>query len=213
MRQVAAYYEKHKSDYVKPEMLRLSHIFLKASAQDASRAEKKKQAEELVKEARALQPLDYASFGKLVEKHSEEPRTKPLRGDMRYLSADDLAKEYGAEVATAAKGMGKTIGMVSEVVETPEGLHVLKLQGHQPALNLGVDQVRTQIQARLLYERRTEDFNTFVESLKSKAKLQIHDETLSKLEIDLKAPAKDGKDPQRGTLPAPVPAGATSQHR
>ena len=210
---VAAWYEKHKDDYVKPEMLRLSHIFLKADAGDASRAEKKKQADELVKQARALQPLDYAGFGKLVEAHSEEPRTKPLRGDMRYLSNEELAKEYGTEVAEAAKKLGTTIGIVSEVVETPTGFHVLKLQGRQAALNLGVDQVKTQIQARLLYERRTEAFNTFVENLKVKAKLQVHEAPLSKIEIDLKAPPKGGTDPQRGFMPAPAPAGALAPHR
>ncbi len=210
---VAAWYEKQKDDYVKPEMLRLSHIFLAADAANPSRAAKKQQAEELVQQARALQPLDYAGFGKLVQEHSDEPRTKPLRGDMRFLSVQELTQTYGAEVAEAATKLGTTIGVVSDVVETPTGFHVLKLQGRQAALNLGVDQVKTQIQARLLYERRTEAFNTYVENLKKKAKLQVHDEPLSKIEIDLKAPAKGGTDPQRGFMPAPAAAGALAPHR
>lgn len=197
---VASYYEKHKSDYVKPEMVRLSHIFLAAPEGSQDRAAKRQKAEALVKEARGLQPLDFNGFGKLVADASEEPRTKALRGDMRYLSLAELGEQYGAEVATAAGSLAQT-GQVSEVVETPKGFHVLKLQGRQAALNLNVEQVKTQIQSRLLYERRTENFNKFLDGLKQKAGYKVHDEVLSKIEIDLKSPAKDTKAPAPGYIP------------
>jgi peptidyl-prolyl cis-trans isomerase C len=207
--EVAKYYDQHKSDYVKPELIRLSHIFLAAPNGDSSRTGKKMKAEQLLKEARGLQPLDYAGFGKLVEANSEEEKTKALRGDMRYLSDDELASQYGGEVATAAKALA-TIGQVSDVVETPKGFHVLKLQGRQAALNLGVDQVKAQIESRLAYERRTENFNKFVEELKKKSNLKFQDETLAKMELDLKAPAKDNKAQPPGFIP-PANPGVGSQ--
>lgn len=197
---VAAYYEKHKSDYVKPEMVRLSHIFIAAPEGSADRAAKLQKAEALVKEARALQPLDFNGFGKLVSDASEEPRTKALRGDMRYLSKEELGQQYGAEVATAASTLAQT-GQVSEVVTTPKGFHILKLQGRQAALNLNVEQVKTQIQSRLLYERRTENFNKFLDGLKQKSGYKVNDEALSKIEIDMKSPASQTKSPPPGYIP------------
>jgi peptidyl-prolyl cis-trans isomerase C len=198
--EIAEYYDKHKADYVKPEMVRLSHIFLAAPEGDASRAAKKVKAEALLKSARALQPLDYSAFGQLVSENTEDEKTKPLRGDMRYLSQEDLLAQHGAEIAEAAKSLTQ-MGQVSEVVATPKGFHILKLQARQAPLNLTVDQVRAQIQSRLLYERRAERFGKFVEELKKKNGFKIHDEPLAKMELDLKAPAKDTKRPPPGYIP------------
>jgi peptidyl-prolyl cis-trans isomerase C len=198
--EVTDYYEKHKGDYVKPEMVRLSQLFLAAPEGDPTRAEKKKKAEALLKEARALSPLDYNAFGNLVAQHTEDAKTKPLRGDMRYLSQEELVAEHGQQIADAAKGLTE-VGQLSEVIATPQGFHLLKLQGRQAPLNLQVDQVKPQIQSRLLYQRRTENFNKFVEELKNRAQYRIHDESLAKVEVDLKAPAKESKRSPPGYMP------------
>lgn len=198
--EIASYYDKHKADFVKPEMVRLSHIFIAAEEGDAARGDKKSKAEKLLAEARAMQPLDYTAFGKLVTDHSEEPRTKPLRGDMRYLSNEELAKQYGPQVAQAASTLSQ-VGQVSEVVETPKGFHILKLQGRQAALDLKVDQVKTQIQSRLIYERRQENFNKFIDDLKKKAGYTLHDAPLSSMEIDMNAKQKEPKGPPPGFIP------------
>ena len=92
--QVKAYYDAHKTDFVKPAMTRLSHIFFSK--------DHRAQAEATLKEALALPPLDYASFAKLARARSEEPRTQPLEGDMRYLSDDELTAQYGPELTAAA---------------------------------------------------------------------------------------------------------------
>ena len=42
--EIAEYYEKHKSDYVKPETTRLSDVFIAAAKDDPNRAAKKKTA-------------------------------------------------------------------------------------------------------------------------------------------------------------------------
>jgi peptidyl-prolyl cis-trans isomerase C len=206
--EIAAYYEKHKADYVKPEMVRLSHIFLAAPDGDPGRPAKKARAEALLKTARAQQPLDYGAFGQLVSENTEDEKTKPLRGDMRYLSQDDLLANYGPEIASAAKTLTQ-MGQVSDVVATPKGFHILKLQAKQAPLNLTVDQVRSQIQSRLLHERRSENFGKFVDELKKKSGFRLHDEPLAKIELDLKSPAKEAKRASPGYIP-PV-AGAPVQ--
>lgn len=199
---VTAYYESHKADYVKPEMIRLSDIFI-ASAKDApDREQKKQQALSLQQQAAALPPMDFQAFGKLVRENSEDPRTKPLDGDMRYLSKDELTQQYSPEVAAAAEQL-KEVGALSPIVETDKGFYILKLQGRQNALDLKPEQVKTQIQQRILYERRTQDFNAFVDKLKKEQDFKINNEALGKFEIDLKAPSQQPKGPPPGFIPAP----------
>lgn len=202
---VAAYYEKHKSDYVKPEMIRLSHLFLEAPEGSPQREEKKKKAEELQKQAAEAPPMDFQLFGKLVKEHSEEPRTKPLDGDMRYLSKEELAAQYGPEVSRASIAL-REVGAVSPVVETKKGFHILKLQGRQQELNLSLEQVKTQLQSRILYERRTQAFNDYIEKLKKEQKFEINSQALAGFEVDLKAPTQETKGPPPGFIPAPSPA-------
>lgn len=197
---VSAFYDKHKGDYVKPEMVRLSHVFVRAEAGSAEREAKRKQAEKVLAEAQALQALDFNGFGRVAAENSEEERTKPLRGDMRYLSNEDLAKQYGDEVAKAAATLTQ-VGQLSGIVETPQGFHVLKLQARQAALNLGVEQVKTQIQRRLLQEKRAESFNQFVDGLRTRANYKLHDAPIANIEIDMKAPPKEPKGPPPGYIP------------
>ncbi len=206
--EVSAFYEKHRSDYVKPEMVRLSHVFLRAEEGSSQREEKRKLAAEILAKARALQPLDFNGFGKLAQTHSEEERTRPLRGDMRYLSYEDLTAQYGEGVLEASRTLAQ-VGQVSEVVETPQGFHVLKLQARQAKLDLGVEQVKTQIQRRLIQEKRAESFNRFVDGLKAKANYKLHDAPIAAMEVDMKAPPQEPKGPPPGYIPpmAGAPAG------
>ncbi len=204
--EVTAWYEKHKGDYVKPEMVRMVHIFLAAPAGDATRAEKKAKAEELLTRAKAQNPLDFAAFGELARTNSEEPKTRPLDGDMRFLSLEELTTQYGAEVAAVASQL-QTVGELhSKVVETPKGFHVLKLQGRTQALNLTLADanVKSQIQGYILFERKNQNYARLVEDLKRKSGYQVSDAALSKLEVDVKAPAKEPKLPPVGFLPPPV---------
>ncbi len=204
---VEAWYQKHKADYVKPEMVRLVHIFLAAPEADAAaRAQKKTKAEELLTRAKALNPLDFAAFGQLAREFSEEPKTKPLDGDMRFLSMEELTAQYGAPVAAAAEVM-RTVGDVfAKVVETPAGFHVLKLQGRTNALNLTLADanVRSQIQGYILFERKNQNYARLLEQLKSKAGYKVDEAALGKLEVDLKTPTSDAKGPPVGFIPPPV---------
>lgn len=204
--EVAAFYDKNKGDYVKPEMVRLSHVFVSAPEGSAEREAKRKAAEKVLADAQALQALDFNGFGRLAADHSEDERTKPLRGDMRYLTFEDLGKDYGQPVADAAAGL-QQVGQLSGVVETKDGFHVLKLQARQAALNLGVEQVKAQIQRRLIQEKRANAFNTFVDGLRSKANYQLHDAPITAMELDLKAPAVEPKGPPPGYIP-PMAGGA-----
>jgi peptidyl-prolyl cis-trans isomerase C len=194
--QVAEYYQKHLADYLKPEMVRLSHLFL---AKD-----KQSKAEALLTQVKALAPMDYQGFAALVREHSEEPRTKPLEGDLRFLSKEDLSAQYGPELVKAAEGLTQVGQIASELVATEKGFHIVKLGGRQAPLNLTLDKVKTQIQNILIHERKLANYQTLLEGLKKSQGYRVDDAALGQVEVDLKAPAVEVKGPMPGFIPAPT---------
>lgn len=199
--QVKQYYEGHRDDYVKPAMTRLSHIgFSKEHRADAEAA---------LTEAKALAPMDYAAFGKLARERSEDPKTKVLDGDLRFLSDEELSTQLGPEVANAAKALERVGDVAPTLVETAKALHVVKLQGRQQALNLSLEQASASIKQLLLNETRQERYRALLEKLKADARLEISDEGLTKVVVDPKAPTLEAKGPQPGFVPGPTAGPAT----
>lgn len=206
--EITARYEQHKSDFVKPEMVRMVHLFLAAPKGDAAKvAEAKKKIEALAAQAKGLAPMDFKAFGELARAHSEEKRTQPLDGDMRYLSTEELTEQFGAEVAAAAKTLAN-VGDLSEVVQTDQGFHVLKLQGRQAALNLTREMVKPQLVQGIASDRRGQMYAKLIERLQAKAGYSLDEAALAKVKIDMSKPAVRTDAPTAGFLP-PANRGAS----
>lgn len=193
--QVAAYYQAHASDYVKPAMTRLSHI--------AFKKEDRAIAEEILAKAKALAPLDAAGFGKLARETSQDERTKELDGDMRFLSDEELSTQYGPELAAAAATLVRVGDLAPTLIETPKALHVVKLQGRQLALNLSVEQARPSIQQLLANESKQDRFRALMDRLKKDSHLELNESSLAAMVVDPKAPAVPSSAPSPGFIPAP----------
>jgi peptidyl-prolyl cis-trans isomerase C len=194
--QVKQYYQSHREDYVKPAMTRLSHIVFAK--------ERRTQAEAVLEKAKALPPMDYAGFGALAKEHSEDPRTKVIDGDLRFLSDDEISAQLGPEVTTAAAKLEKVGDVAPTLIETAKHLHVLKLQGRQQALNLSLEQASTSIRQVLLNDTRQARYRALLDRLKSEANVTLDDDALGKIVVDPKAPTKDPQSPQPGFIPAPT---------
>lgn len=210
--EVAADYERHREDHVRPEQVRLSHLFLAAPRADVAHGETARaKAEKLLAEAKALPPRDFTAFGRLARAHSEEPRTQPLDGDLRYRSLEELARDFGPEVAGAARGLlASGPGALSGVVRTEAGLHVLQLTGHQPALNLTLEDVRERISNRLSQEKRTRAWAELLAGLERRSGLGVDAAALSRVHVDVSTPMRPPSGPAPGTLPAPLPSAPPS---
>lgn len=199
--QVAAYYQAHLADYVKPAMTRLSHIFFTK--------DHRAQAEAVLAQVKALAPLDYAGFAKLAREQSEDARSKELDGDLRFLADDELAKQYGEAMVKAAAALVKVGDVAPELVESDQGFHVVKLQGRQIALNLSLEQARPSIQQVLLNETKQDRFRALLDRLKTQSKFELNEPALAAIVVDPKAPAAAATAPQPGFIAAPPPPPAT----
>ncbi|WP_434386132.1 peptidylprolyl isomerase [Melittangium boletus] len=202
---VAAAYARQREDYVRPEQVRLSHLFLAAPRADAARvAAARQEAEALRAQAQALPARDFAAFGRLARAHSQEPRTQPLDGDLRFRSLEVLAQDLGPEVADAARALvAEGVGALSGVVQTDAGLHVLRLTGHQPALDQSLADVRAQIAGRLAQERRSRAWEELLAGLARRADVTLDTAALARVHVDALTPPRAPTLPAPGSLPAP----------
>ncbi len=209
------YYDEHIEDYVKPERVRVSHIFLAAPASGAERAKAKSAAAKLLAEVKGKEAgTDKTAFVITAKEKSEDEATKAAGGDLSFKTREELAGMWGDKFAQAALGL-KAIGEIGDLVETEKGFHLVKLTGRQNSLDRPFDQVKTQIQNRLSRDKRTQAFDDFVAGLKLKANVQVKEDVLEKIEVPTvpngaAAPAMNlpmGTPPSAGGHPGMPPSG------
>ena len=122
--EVAEYYALHKDDkFTEPEQVRARHILVKTAADagpDAKTAARKK-AEELLAKVKAG-----ADFAALAKERSEDAGSAANGGDLGLFTRGRMTPAF-EEAAFALQGGG-----LSDVVETPFGFHVIKVESIGP---------------------------------------------------------------------------------
>lgn len=198
--ELKAYYDAHLSEYVRPERVRVAHVFWAAPAGDeAKRKAQRALAEAALAQVREKDAKDYAAFAELARTASEDPNSKAMGGDLQFLSREQLAARAGAEVAEAAFALEERGRVLDRLVEAPQGFHALKLLGREAALDLPFEQVRDSIRGQLVARRRVDAFKRFIDDLKARNRLELDEAALQALVLETPAPA--------GAAPSPGPAG------
>lgn len=210
--EVAAAYERQKEDFVRPAQVRLAHVFLAAPRADVAKvAQAREKAERVLAQARALPPGDADAFGRLARTWSEEPRTQPLDGDLRFRALGQLAQDLGPEVAEATRALlAQGPGALSGVVQTDAGLHVLRLTASRPELHQSLEEARPQLAGQLAQQKRSRAWSELVTGLAQQADFSVDSTTLSRVHVDPNAPARPASGPPPGTLPPPFSSAQVS---
>ncbi|HVM98140.1 MAG TPA: SurA N-terminal domain-containing protein [Candidatus Acidoferrales bacterium] len=140
---VQRYYDNHAPDYEKPEQVHARHILFKVApdaADDMKQAVRQK-AEEVL--AKAKSGEDFAELAK----QSSDDSTSAAGGDLGFFSRGRKVKPL--EEAAFALHPGE----ISDLVESPLGFHIVKVEAFQPARTQPVDEVREEITATLKVEK------------------------------------------------------------
>ncbi len=138
---LASYYEQNKNRFGQPERRRASHIMINlapGASEDARKAARAK-AEDLAKQAAA----DPAQFAELARKNSQDAGSASNGGDLGWLAPGMLTGPLEKAIFGQAKDQ------VSGVIETPSGLHVVKVTEIQPAAIKPLAEVKDQITAEV----------------------------------------------------------------
>jgi peptidyl-prolyl cis-trans isomerase D len=136
---IQAYYEAHADDYRHPEEVRARHILFKVApnATEADKAAARTQAEDVLAKAKGG-----ADFAELAKQYSQDS-TASNGGDLGRFGHGVMAPAF--ESAAFALEPGQ----ISDVVETPFGFHIIKLEEKVPEHVEPLDSARAAIVSAL----------------------------------------------------------------
>lgn len=163
-REVREYYEANRARYGAEEEFHARHIFFKVEkkggAEELARVEQL--AGEVLKEARSGK-----DFAELARKYSTDPAAARDGGDLGTFKREDMVPEIGNTVAALKPGE------VSDLVLSPAGLHIIKLEERKPGKGKPFEEVKDEIEEQLYKKKADERFNQWVKDLRAAAAIEI----------------------------------------
>ncbi len=165
-KELKAYYEKHKSEFMQPEQVRARHILIKVPA-----GADKKKWEEARKKALEIRAklLKGESFSKLAQKYSDDPGSKARGGDLGYFGKGRMVPEFEKAAFALKKGE------ISQPVKTTFGYHIIKVEDKKPARQRSFKEVEQQIRQKLLRQKQMKLRDELIAKLKKKFPVKVNE--------------------------------------
>ncbi|HEY8228795.1 MAG TPA: peptidyl-prolyl cis-trans isomerase [Pyrinomonadaceae bacterium] len=175
--EVKKYFEAHKDKFRKPETVTLSEIYLSSNNKDDAAV--KARATELVTQLRAG-----ADFGALAAANSEREkngvRTAPQdKGRVGTFDTPSLRDD----IAVAVKNI--KAGGVTDVIKTPEGYQILRVDERTPAGTAATFN-DNQVREAMMFERQAKEREDFLQKLRNEAFIKVSDSYKDAVEPFLK---------------------------
>lgn len=161
--EMSDYYTTNRAKYTEDESYRARHIFFKTG--------EKATAEEItLSKTTALAVLKDAKGGKdfaeLAKKFSEDPAARKDGGDLGSFKKGDMQPELEKSILSLKPGE------VSELVSTPIGFHIIKLEARVDGTTKPFESVKAEIE-EILYRKKSEErFSQWMKELRSKASIE-----------------------------------------
>jgi len=179
---VKDYYEKNASEYKQDKKVKARHILIafkdaRSAAGEAakrSKDEAKALAQKVVAEAK----IKGADFPKLAEKYTDDPSGKSKGGDLGFFKQDQMVKEF-SDVAFAMQP-----GSVSDIVESPFGFHIIKVETVQEAKAVALADAQKEIAEKLIArDRKPQILAEKVKALQAALKEGKGDDMMKELQV------------------------------
>ena len=178
------YFQEHRDRFALSEEYTLSQILIKPRSSDDPADAREKVREVMTR----LKQGD--SFEDLALRFSDGPNASH-GGHLGLVRQGELLPEIERTIATMVPGG------TSDMIETPDGFHIVRLEDKKPKQFRPYEQVRSEIQG-LVFQQKSEDaFQSWLANLKNKAYIEI------KFESALSGPPT--------TAPAPRPSPTSKQ--
>ena len=160
------YYSANLAKYTEEESYRARHIFFKTG-------EKATPDEIQRTKTTALSVLNDAKSGKdfaeLAKKFSEDPAARKDGGDLGSFKKGDMQPELEKTILSLKPGE------VSELVSTPIGFHIIKLEARVAGTTRPFESVKAEIE-EIIYRKKSEErFGQWVKELRGKASVEIRE--------------------------------------
>jgi len=180
------YYDRHVGEFSRPEQLRLADIFIAvpAGATAEEKGELRKKAGQVLAEAVAMSGKR-TGFGSLVAQYSDR-HANYGKGDTGFFDKEGKPVGIDRKLAEAAFGLERVGNLGQEVVETPDGYHIIMLVGRRSAQKRPLAAVKSELERRIRREAVTKARKAYIESLKQKDEIQIDALVAAEFLADLK---------------------------
>jgi peptidyl-prolyl cis-trans isomerase SurA len=158
-----AYYESHAANYVSSEV-RVSQILIQvppeATAKDWQTAKKKME--------RVLQELKKgATFEKMAALYSDDTASARSGGDLGFFSKGEMIPMLEEVV------FNMEVGEMSGVIQSSQGLHLLKVTDRKPGSIPPFEEVKTRVMADYYQEQVTKLYAKWLQDLKARSNVEI----------------------------------------
>jgi peptidyl-prolyl cis-trans isomerase SurA len=161
-KEIAAYYNEHKADFVREERIFLREILVSTENKDAAGiAAAQKKADDLVKRARGGE-----RFAEMAHENSDAV-TREQYGDLGGWKKNELA----ANIETAV--WSQAAGYVTDPIRVQKGFLILKVENHQKAGQATPDEAEPEIMDKLYQPRMQPALRTYLTKLRETAFLEI----------------------------------------
>lgn len=162
--EINAYYEANPAKYSEEDVFKARHIFFRINDKTPADDLKRTMSTALMVLAEAKSGKD---FIELAKKYSEDPAAAKDGGDMGTFKKGEMQNELENAIS------GLKPGEVSELVYTPLGLHIIKLEARTKGKLKPLDTVKNDIQDFLYRKKSEERFARWATELRAKASIEI----------------------------------------
>lgn len=149
--EIAGWYRRHRSEFDRPEQVRVRQITL-ASEADGQRVL-----------GQLRQGLDFAEAAR---QFSTSPDAEQ-GGDLGFFGRGQMPAEFDRTVFELPPGR------ISELVKSDYGYHLFLVMERRPAQRLPLDQVKDEIAARLRADKQEQAYRDWLQGLRSRAAIEV----------------------------------------
>jgi hypothetical protein len=165
------FHRQHGGEFLEPERALVSQILVKLPPGRPLEARAKAMEKARAVRAKLGTSVSAADFAVAARQHSEDERSRAQGGSLGFLSRGVVDERVPGEVVEAAFALRP--GVVSDLIESPQGVHILRVESRIPARPAPFDSVRKQVEARLWREIRRHAMRHLIEILENKARVEI----------------------------------------
>jgi peptidyl-prolyl cis-trans isomerase D len=158
--EIKSYYDSNTTDFIQEARTRASHVFFKLElgADPQIREETRKKAEDVLKK------IDTGEdFATIAKEYSEDKATASRGGDLGWLKKGDAERQVENAITEL------NIDEVSNVIETPDGFHIVKVTDFKDEKKKELDSVKDVIIQKLSLQKG----KSMIDDLTRKARREV----------------------------------------
>jgi parvulin-like peptidyl-prolyl isomerase len=180
--EITSFYRKNKTNFISPETVKLSHIYIPFTNDAQKDAQNKALLERVARDIKN----GSLSFEKAVVQYSEDAQSKNKAGDIGWLTMDNKEARAGLGDAFFDVAFTTDVGNVSDVVTSNTGYHILKILAYNdtkilqlqdqisPTTSTTVEQyIRSELAAQKQQANYYAAINSLVDDLRKSATINI----------------------------------------